>query len=225
MEKLSSMKLVPGAKKVGDHWPMTAMSPMTFLPLCRILLQCRSSIPGSGRFTWERIVYPLQYSWASLVAQLVKNPPAIQETRVGKIPWRGERLPTPVFWPGEFRGLYRSWGHKELDMTASFTLLCSSVSKFCLFCDPVDCSRPGSSIHGTSQARILESVSLQLIYFIHITLYFLIPYSYLRPNSLPSAYWQPLVCSMLWVCCFLFCCIHFILLFSTFHIWVMERKC
>ena len=116
---------------------------------------------------------------------------------VGKIPWRRKRLPTPVFWPGEFRGLYRSWGHKELDMTASFTLLCSSVSKFCLFCDPVDCSRPGSSIHGTSQARILESVSLQLIYFIHITLYFLIPYSYLRPNSLPSAYWQPLVCSML----------------------------
>ena len=50
------------------------------------------------------IGYPLQYSWASLVAQLVKNPPAIQETRVGKIPWRGERLPTPVFWPGEFRG-------------------------------------------------------------------------------------------------------------------------
>ena len=122
MEKLSSMKLVPGAKKVGDHWPMTAMSPMTFLPLCRILLQCRSSIPGSGRFTWERIVYPLQYSWASLVAQLVKNPPAIQETRVGKIPWREERLPTPVFWPGEFRGLYNPWGHKESDTTERLLL-------------------------------------------------------------------------------------------------------
>ena len=40
----------------------------------------------------------------------------------------------------------------------------------------MDCSRPGSSIHGISQARILESVSLQLIYFIHSTLYFLIPY-------------------------------------------------
>ena len=33
--------------------------------------------------------------------------------RVGKIPWRRERLPTPVFWPGEFS----PWGHKELDMT------------------------------------------------------------------------------------------------------------
>ena len=29
----------------------------------------------------------------------------------------GERLPTPVFWPGEFHGLYSSWGHKELDLT------------------------------------------------------------------------------------------------------------
>ena len=34
---------------------------------------------------------------------------------VGKIPWRRERLPTPVFWPGAFRGLYSPWGHKESD--------------------------------------------------------------------------------------------------------------
>ena len=27
---------------------------------------------------------------------------------IGKIPWRRERLPTPVFWPGEFNGLYKS---------------------------------------------------------------------------------------------------------------------
>ena len=37
-------------------------------------------IPGSGRS--ERNGYPLQYSWASLVAQLVKNLPAMRETRV-----------------------------------------------------------------------------------------------------------------------------------------------
>ena len=29
---------------------------------------------------------------------------------VGKIPWRRERLPTAVFWPGEFHGLYSPWG-------------------------------------------------------------------------------------------------------------------
>ena len=40
------------------------------------------SIPGSGRSPGERKGYPLQYSWASLVAQLVKNPPAMQETWV-----------------------------------------------------------------------------------------------------------------------------------------------
>ena len=37
------------------------------------------SIPGSGT-PGERIGYPLQYSWASLVAQMVKNPPAMLET-------------------------------------------------------------------------------------------------------------------------------------------------
>ena len=56
-------------------------------------------------------------SWASLVAQLVKNLPAMWETWVGKIPWRTERLPNPVFWPGEFHGLYRPWGRKESDTT------------------------------------------------------------------------------------------------------------
>ena len=37
------------------------------------------SIPGLGRSAGDRIVYPLQYSWASLVAQLVKNLPAMRE--------------------------------------------------------------------------------------------------------------------------------------------------
>ena len=99
--------------------------------------------------------------WASLIAQLVKNLPAMQETLVwflggedplekgnathssilglpwwlswlkiclqcgrpgfdrwvGKHLWRRELLPTPVFWPGEFNGLYSPWGRKESDMT------------------------------------------------------------------------------------------------------------
>ena len=45
------------------------------------------SIPGSGRSTGEGIGYPLQYSWASLVAQLVKNPPAMWETWVRSLGW------------------------------------------------------------------------------------------------------------------------------------------
>ena len=39
-------------------------------------------IPGLGRSAGEEIDYPLQYSWASLVVQLVKNPPAMWETWV-----------------------------------------------------------------------------------------------------------------------------------------------
>ena len=45
------------------------------------------SIPGWGRSTGEGIGYPLQYSWASLVAQLVKNPPAVRETWVPSLGW------------------------------------------------------------------------------------------------------------------------------------------
>ena len=40
------------------------------------------SIPGSGRSPEKGIGYPLQYSWASLVAQTVKNPPAMRETPI-----------------------------------------------------------------------------------------------------------------------------------------------
>ena len=59
------------------------------------------SIPGSRRSPKERTGYSLQYSWASLMAQMVKNMPAVRETWVGKIPWRREWQPTPVFFPGE----------------------------------------------------------------------------------------------------------------------------
>ena len=64
------------------------------------------SIPGLGRSTGEGIGYSLQYSWASLVAQMVKNPPAMWETWVRSLDWEDrlerEWLPTPEFWPGEF---------------------------------------------------------------------------------------------------------------------------
>ena len=46
-----------------------------------------SLIPGSGRSIGEGIGYPLQHSWASLVAQLVKNLPAMQETWVQSLGW------------------------------------------------------------------------------------------------------------------------------------------
>ena len=56
------------------------------------------SIPGLGRFPGEGLGYPLQYSWASPVAQ---NLSAMQETWVGKIPWRRAWPATLVFLPEE----------------------------------------------------------------------------------------------------------------------------
>ena len=85
-----------------------------------------SSIPGSGRSPGDGIGYPLQHSWASLVAQLVKDLPAMWQTLVRSLGWEDplekRKLPTPVFWPGEFHGLYSPWGCKESDMTERLSL-------------------------------------------------------------------------------------------------------
>ena len=86
------------------------------------------SIPGSGRSPGEGIGYPLQYSWAPLVAQLVKNLPAMQETWVQSLGWEDPlekgRLPTPIFWPGDC-----PWDGKESDTTEqpSLSFLLASV--------------------------------------------------------------------------------------------------
>ena len=45
---------------------------------------------------------------------------------LGRFPWRRERLPTLVFWPEEFHGLYSPWGRKELDTTQQLSLSQSS---------------------------------------------------------------------------------------------------
>ena len=63
------------------------------------------SISGLGRSAGEGIGYPLQYSLASLVAQLVNNSHAMQRPGfypwVGKIPWRRTQQPPPVLLPGK----------------------------------------------------------------------------------------------------------------------------
>ena len=65
-------------------------------------------------------------AYASLVAQMIKNLHAVQETQVRSLgqedPWRGVWQPTPVFLPREFHELrslagHSLWGSKELDVT------------------------------------------------------------------------------------------------------------
>ena len=60
--------------------------------------------------------------YTSLVAQMVKESACNAGDLglipwLGRSPWRRERLATPVFWPGEFHGLYGPRGRKESDTT------------------------------------------------------------------------------------------------------------
>ena len=83
-------------------------------------------IPGAGRSPGEGIEYPLQYSWAFLVAQLVKKLLAMRETWVRSLGWEdpGEGKGYPI----QYSGLENPMdcivfgGHKELYMTEQLSL-------------------------------------------------------------------------------------------------------
>ena len=79
------------------------------------------SIPGLGRSTGEGIGYSHQCSWASLVAQLVKNPPAMRETWVQSLGWEDflekGKAPHSSVLAWRIPGLSSPWGHKEWDTT------------------------------------------------------------------------------------------------------------
>ena len=81
-----------------------------------------SSIPGQGRSAGEGIFYPLQYSWASLLAQLVKNLPAKQETWVRFLGWEDplekEKATHSSILAWRIYGLYS----QELDTTERLSL-------------------------------------------------------------------------------------------------------
>ena len=92
-------------------------------------------IPGARRSTGEGIGYPLQYFLASLVAQLVKNPPAVQETWVGSLGWedpleKGKATHSCILaWKNP-------WGCKESEITewlslSGFIILILQIGLFC----------------------------------------------------------------------------------------------
>ena len=79
-----------------------------------------------GKILWRRNRLLTPVFWASVVSQLVKNPPAMWETWVQSLSWEDPlekgKAPHPAFWPGEFHGLYIPWGHKESDRTEQISL-------------------------------------------------------------------------------------------------------
>ena len=85
----------------------------------------------------------------------------VLDTWVGKMPWRREIMPIPVFWPGEFHGLYNPLGCKESDRIEWLSLSLSSHAQLCQkLWNPLDCSPTGSSVPGILQAKILEWVAI-----------------------------------------------------------------
>ena len=117
-------------------------------------------IPGWGRSVGEGIGYPLQYSWASLVAQLVKNPPAIQETWVWSLGWedpleKGKATHSGILaWRTPW---YSPWHRKESDPTERVLLsrLCwvfTAVWKLSL--DAASGASSLAAVHGTAPCGI-----------------------------------------------------------------------
>ena len=84
------------------------------------------SIPGSGRSPGEGVGYPLQYSWNSFVAQLVKTLPATWDTWVRTLGWKdplekGKSTHSSILaW--RIPWLYSPWGGKESDTTERLSL-------------------------------------------------------------------------------------------------------
>ena len=77
--------------------------------------------------------------------------------------WRRKWQPTPVFLPGESQGWgslvgCHLWGRTESDMTEATQQQQQLLSHVRCFCDPMGYSPPSSSVHGTSQGRILKWV-------------------------------------------------------------------
>ena len=133
------------------------------------------------------------------VAQQAKNLSAMQETQdmrfdpwVRKIPWRRDRLPTPVFWPGEFHG--QSMGSQRINMTERLSLHFTgrsvderagaravildheviqpvqSLSRVCLFATPWTAACQ-ASLSITNSQSLLKLISIEsMIPFNHLIL-------------------------------------------------------
>ena len=133
------------------------------------------SIPGLGRFPGEGIGYPLQCSSASLVAQLVKNLPAMWETWVWPLGWedlleKGKathssilawRITWTVYGLTKSRTRVNDFHfHYSLNHSQASAAAAKSLQSCPTLCNPIDGSPPGSPVPGILQARTLEWVTI-----------------------------------------------------------------
>ena len=140
-------------------------------------------IPWLGRSPGEGIGYPLQYSWASLVALMVKNLLGMWETWVWSLGWEdplkegmathSSILAWRIIWTGRLQSMVsQRVGHSTKQTVHNGKALCHTGGKrptaatakslqSCLtLCDPIDSSPPGSSVPRILQARTLEWVAI-----------------------------------------------------------------
>ena len=112
-----------------------------------------SSIPGAGRSAEEGIGYPLQYSWTSIVAQPVKNTPAIWETLVRFLGWedplKKEKSTHSSILAWRIPWTIQSMSWKELDKTKWLSLSLRDLCRIPHIWKPSECGKRlrGQRIH------------------------------------------------------------------------------
>ena len=129
-------------------------------------------------------------------------------TWVGKIPWRRERLPTPVFWSGEFHGLYSPEGCRVnttewLSLSLSFHLpllpVVANINTLLYFVDNLICIFEISSIIWLSSIILFHGHSFsEKLYFSFSSFFFFISWRLITLQHFELYYWnyrrQPVLC-------------------------------
>ena len=101
-----------------SHTPMLSPEPCIELPMLYINFQLDICFTyGNVYFNDTLSILLFEVGFSHTAEILLDSSKCLIPGLVGKTPWRRERLATPVFWPGEFHGLYSPWGRKESDMT------------------------------------------------------------------------------------------------------------
>ena len=135
-----------GLQRCGHNWATSQRNNIS-LKMCKVIRGTTKVVVAHLCLT---LCDPLQSSWTSLMAQMVKNSPAKWETWVWSLGWELP-LEKGKGYPLQYSGLEKSKGLQRVRHDwRTFTSLC----------DHMDCSPPGFSVHGILQAKIKEWVAI-----------------------------------------------------------------